>query len=284
MKAIIFGANGQDGFYLGELLRRENVETIKISRSGGDLTGDVADGRFVEKTIRSHQPDFIFHLAANSTTRHEAVFENHQTISTGTINILEAVLRHSQNSKVFLAGSAMQFKNDGAPIDENTPFAPTSAYAVSRIQTVYAARYYRLLGLQIYVGYFFNHDSFLRSERHVNQKIARAAVRKEKIEIGDVSVRKEFNFAGDTIEAVWILVNQNEIDEAVIGSGTAHSIEEWLELCFGIAGGNWRDYISIKKDFQPEYEILVSNPALIKSLGWQPKVGIKDLAKMMMEE
>lgn len=284
MKAVIFGANGQDGFYLAELLRRENVETIKISRFGGDLIGNVADWEFVEKLIRNEKPDYIFHFAANSTTRHEAVFENHEAISTGTINILEAVYRHSPQTRVFLSGSAVQFENDGTPIDENTPFAPLSPYAVSRIQSVYAARYYLSLQLKVYAGYFFNHDSPRRSERHINQKIAAAAKKGERIEIGDVTVKKEFNFAGDVIEAVWRLINQDKIFEAVIGSGTAHSIEEWLELCFGAVNKNWRDCVTIKENFKAEYQILVSNPALINSLGWHPKVDINGLAKMMMEE
>jgi GDPmannose 4,6-dehydratase len=284
MKAIIFGANGQDGFYLAELLRRREVETVKISRSGVNIIGDVADWKFVENVIGQKKPEYIFHLAANSTTRHEAVFENQQAISTGTINILEAVYRHSLQSRVFLSGSALQFENIGEPIDEQTKFAPLSPYAVSRIHSVYAARYYRTLGLKICVGYFFNHDSPRRSEQHVNQKIAAAAKTSKRIEIGDISVKKEFNFAGDTVEAVWKLVNQDEVSEAVIGSGRAHSIEEWLELCFAIAGKNWRDFVTIKKDFKPEYRVLVSNPALISSLGWQPTIDINGLAKMMMEK
>jgi GDPmannose 4,6-dehydratase len=285
MKAIIFGANGQDGFYLAELLQRREVETIKVSRSSGDgLIGDVADWNFVENVIVRNKPKYIFHLAANSTTRHEAVFENHQAISTGTINILEAVYRNGLQSRVFLSGSALQFENLDEPIDEQTKFAPLSTYAVSRIHSVYTARYYRTLGLKVYVGYFFNHDSPRRSERHINQKIAAAAKKGGQIEIGDINVKKEFNFAGDTVAAVWRLVNQDEVSEAVIGSGAAHSIEEWLELCFGIAGKNWRDYVTIKKDFRPEYSVLVSNPALIKSLGWQPKVNINELAKIMMEK
>jgi len=284
MKAVIFGANGQDGFYLAELLRRRNAEIIKISRSRDGLIGDVTHWEFVENIIRQNKPEYIFHLAANSTTRHEAVFENHQTISTGTINILEAVYRQSPQSRVFLSGSAMQFENNGTPIDEHTPFASLSPYAVSRIQSVYAARYYRTLGLKVYVGYFFNHDSPRRTEQHINQKIAIAAKRGRKIEIGDPTVKKEFTFAGDTVKAVWQLVSQDEIYEAVIGSGKAHSVEEWLDLCFASVNKDWRDYVTIKENFKPEYRILISNPALINSLGWEAKIDINNLAKMMMEE
>lgn len=289
MKAIIFGASGQDGFYLRQLLRQQKVETICIARSGDEFTiGDVADWQIVEKAIKQHTSDYIFHLAANSTTRHEAIFDNHAAISTGTFNILEAVYRHSPQSRVFLSGSAVQFENNGTPIDESTPFAPLSPYAVSRIQSVYAGRYYRSLSLKVYVGYFFNHDSPWRTSQHVNQKIALAAKRfalgeDVKLEIGDIKVKKEFNFAGDVVEAVWCLVNQDEVFEVVIGSGKAYSIEAWLELCFASVNLEWRNYVAIKENFKPEYQILACNPTLINSLGWQPKVDINSLAKMMME-
>jgi len=284
MKAIIFGAGGQDGFYLKQLLARENIETICVSRSGGRLTGDVSDWNFVAGLIKTDRPDYIFHLAANSTTEHYALFDNHAAICTGTINILEATHRYSGHSKVFLTGSAMQFENHGEPIDEQTPFAPLSPYAVSRIHSVFAGRYYRSLSLKVYVGYFFNHDSPLRKPAHVNKKIALAARQKESIEIGNIAVRKEFNFAGDIVEAVWRLVNQEDILEAVIGSGRAHSIEEWLELCFRYVDKDWRDYVKIKEGFKAEYQLLVSRPDVIRSLGWRPKTSIEDLAKMMMEE
>lgn len=286
MKAIIFGANGQDGFYLGKILERRQIETVAVSRTRGDATGDAADWDFVEQLIKTVRPAYIFHFAADSTARHEAIFENHRAISTGTINILEAARRHSPESRIFLPGSALQFENLGAPVDENTPFAPTSAYAVARIYSVYAGRYFRSLGLKIYTGYLFNHDSPLRAARHVNQKIALAArnIRPgERLEIGDPSVRKEFNFAADIMQAVWLLVNQERVFEAVIGSGKAHSIREWLELCFALAGKDWREYVEIREDYQPEYKTLVSNPSLIKSLGWEPKTGIKELAEMMVK-
>lgn len=288
MKALIFGASGQDGFYLSDFLRQQNVETSGISRRCGEIIGDVSDWNFVENLIETNRPDYVFHLAANSTIRHNALFENHATISTGTVNILEAVYKHSPKTKIFLSGSAMQFENDGKPIDENTPFAALSPYAVSRIQSVYAGRYYRSLGLKVYAGYFFNHDSPRRTEQHVNQKIVDAAKRiaagsSEKLELGDVTVRKEFVFAGDIVIAVWILINQNKVFEAVIGSGKVYSIENWLELCFALINKNWRDYVILKRGFTPEYRILQSNPTLIKSLGWLPKVEIEELATMMME-
>lgn len=290
MKAIIFGINGQDGFYLNELLQKQKVEVIGVSRSAGQnqwIQGNVKDPEFVQTLIQTLQPDYIFHLAANSTTAHHALFENHESISTGTLNILEACYQHSKHSRIFLSGSAVQFENKGVPINEQTPFASLSPYAVARIQSVYAGRYYRNLGLQVYAGYFFNHDSPLRSDRHVNQKIAAAVSRiakgsNEKIEIGNTRVKKEFNFAGDVVKAIWQLVNQDGIYEAIIGCGKAYSIYDWSKICFGLIGKEPDEYLIEKKDFKPEYNILVSDPRLLFSIGYYPETDIAALAKIMI--
>src|SRR4051812_23432277 len=113
MKAIIFGISGQDGFYLNELLTGHDIEVTGVSRSAGTnfVQGNVQQLDFVTALVTKIQPDYIFHLAANSTTGHEALFENHETISTGTFNILEAVFKFSKHTKVFLSGSAVQFEN-----------------------------------------------------------------------------------------------------------------------------------------------------------------------------
>jgi len=289
MKAMIFGVNGQDGYYLTELLRLNNIEIVGVSPFEDNwIKGDVGDFKFVEALIKSHQPNYIFHFAASSTTHHSALFDNHNAISTGTINILESVKLNCSTAKVFLSGSAMQFKNDGLPIDEKTPFQASSPYSVARIQSVYAGRYYReTFGLQVYVGYFFNHDSPLSAEQHVNQKIVKAVKRiaagsKEKLELGNIDVQKEFNYAGDVVEAVWMLVNQDKVFEAIIGSGKAYSIRDWLEYCFKKTKNNWQDFVEIKQNYIPEYTILVSNPKLIRSIGWQPRVDFYQLADLML--
>ena len=290
MKSIIFGANGQDGYYLNELLTLNKVKVVGISPFGGVwIKGDVADFSFVEDLIKTHQPEYIFHFAAVSSTNHSALFDNHNAISTGTLNILECVKNYSPKSKVFLSGSAMQFKNEGLPIDEKTPFAASSPYSVARIQSVYAGRYYRdTFGLQVYAGYFFNHDSPLRTEQHVNKKITAVVNRiannsNEKLELGNIDVQKEFNYAGDIVEAVWMMINQSKIYEAVIGSGKTYSIKDWTEYCFKKINKNWQDFVFVKKDFIAEYKILVSNPKLVNSIGWQPKVDFYQLADMMMD-
>ena len=126
-------------------VRRESSQS-GVSRSSVQYPGDVSDYAQVEALVRTHQADFVFHLAANSTTHHSALFENHATIVTGTLNVLEAVRLHCPQAKVFITGSGVQFVNRGQPISENDEFHPGSAYAIARIQSVYAARDFRALG------------------------------------------------------------------------------------------------------------------------------------------
>ncbi|MCW3111973.1 MAG: NAD-dependent epimerase/dehydratase family protein [Segetibacter sp.] len=287
MTAIIFGANGQDGYYLKNLLEQEGCSVIGISRSAGFFI-DITKYQDVSDLIKNKTPDYIFHLAANSTTRHDALFENHATISTGTLNILEAVKNFSPSTRVFISGSGLQFKNGNKPIKETDEFEARDAYSVSRIHSVYAARYYRSFGLKVYVGYFFNHDSPGRTERHMAKKITAAAKRiaegsLEKLEIGDISVIKEWTYAGDVVKGIWTLINQDDVLEANIASGRGYSIEQWLEVCFTFIGKDWRQYVLLKNDFKAEYSQLVADPSLIFSLGWKPEVSFKQLAEMMMQ-
>jgi GDPmannose 4,6-dehydratase len=288
MKAIIFGANGQDGFYLSSLLEEKGIAVIGVSRSGSFLKTNIASFTEVAELIKTTVPDFIFHLAANSTTRHDAIFENHDTISTGTFNILEAVRLHTPNTKVFISGSGLQFENKNLPIKEADAFEARDAYSVSRIQSVYAARYFRMLGVNVYVGYFFNHDSPRRYERHMAQKIAATAVRiangsNEKLEIGDMAVIKEWTYAGDVVEGIWLLVNQDNVFEANISSGLGYSILDWVKECFSLIGKDYHDFVIERNDFKAEYRQLVSDATLITSMGFVPKVSFEALAKMMVD-
>jgi len=289
-KALIFGANGQDGFYLSELLLLNNIEVISISRTSGSILGDVADFGFVENIIKEQHPNYVFHFAANSTTKHTALLENHASISSGTLNILEAVKKHSSDAKVFISGSAMQFKNDGFPINENTPFEASSAYSAERIYSVYLSRYYRnFFNIKTYVGYLFNHDSPFRSENHINQKIIKSAINiangsKEKLIIGDFDVKKEFNYAGDIVNAIWKLVSQNDISEIVIGSGTAFSIQTWIEYCFKMVGLKWEEHVVKDEKFIADYKVLVSDPTLLRSIGYKPSKDIFQLADIMLNQ
>lgn len=286
--ALIFGSNGQDGFYLNKLLSNNGIKVYNISRKNSEIIGNVSDYNFVEKIVKEVNPDFIFHFAATSKTSHEFIFENHNSISLGTINILESVKIHCNNTKVFISGSALQFKNIGNPIDELSDFDPSSAYSTSRIHSVYSARYYReKFNLKVYVGYFFNHDSPLRSINHVNQKIVNACVNiskgnENKLILGDINIKKEFSFAGDIVEAVWLFVSQNSVFETVIGSGIAYSIIDWLELCFSRFNLNWKDFVIIDNSLKNDNLTLVSNPKTINKLGWKQKITINQLANIMI--
>ncbi len=288
MKALIFGAAGQDGQYMGRLLDERRIRWLGVARQSGFLQGDVADGEFVSRVIAEYRPTHIFHFAAKSTTRHEVLVENHRAITTGTVNILEAARLFSPTARVFLSGSALQLKNIGLPIDETAAPDPSSAYATARIHSLFCARYFRRqFGMLVYFGYFFNHDSELRGPQHINRLIIDVANRiavgsDEKLTIGDPTVRKEFNYAGDMMRAVWTLVNQDRLFEVVLGSGEAHSLQEWIDYCFDRLGLVARDHVVADETFRADYPILVSNPALIRSLGWAPTMGFHKLADMMM--
>jgi len=287
-KAIIFGGSGQTGTYLDKVLRGRGNTVIKTSRTSSLHPLDIADFGAVETLIAAQRPDLIFHLAARSSTRHEAIFDNHNAIATGTLNVLEAAQRHAPNARIFITGSGLQFVNVGKPIDEETPFEASSPYAVARIHSVYAARYYRRLGLATYVGYLFHHESPLRPLTHISQKVVRAACTilsgtETKLDLGDLNVSKEWTYAGDVAEAIATLLEQEKVFEAVIGSGEAYTIEQWVETCFSAVGLDWRRHVSVIPGFTPEYKSLVSNPQRIFALGWKPKTTFIELAKLMIE-
>ena len=252
MKAIIFGASGQDGHYLSALLKEKGYNVVGITRQSNSLT-EISDYTSVDELIKQHKPAFVFHLAANSTTSHEALFENHATIATGTLNILEAVKRNSPITKVFISGSGLQFKNDGNPIKETDPFEARDAYSVSRIQSVSEA------AKRIAVG--------------SNEKLA----------IGDIDAVKEYTYAGDIVRGIWAIVNQDKVFEANISSGEGYSIKEWLEQCFSLVSKDWQEYVVANPDFVSGHKQLVSDPTLIFSLGWRPEVSFEELAKLMMK-
>src|SRR6188474_3495759 len=148
MIVIIFGSSGQDGFYLTDMLQQKGYDVIGVSRKQENGNTDITIYDSVAELIKNNLPKYIFHFAANSTTRHDALFENHETISTGTLNILESVRKYVPVCKVFITGSGVLFRNMGLPIKETDEFQANNAYAVARIQSVYAARYFRDLGIK----------------------------------------------------------------------------------------------------------------------------------------
>ncbi|MEP7268333.1 MAG: GDP-mannose 4,6-dehydratase [Saprospiraceae bacterium] len=285
-KAIIFGINGQDGFYLKNKLLYEKIEVIGVSRSNATIIGSVNDARLVKTLIKENKPDYIFHLAAVSQTSHELLLEHQETILKGTLNILENSWIHSPASKIFISGSGLQFINTGKPISEFDPFEAKDSYSLARIQSAYATRYYKNKGLNTYIGYFFNHDSPLRSEKHLNQFIVQTAMRLEnkidkRLTIRDPQYMKEFLFAGDAMDAVLTFVNQNDISEVVIGSGLAYKVLDWIKICFDYFNLELENYLE-SENIESNPNILVSDPKTIFSLGWRPKVNIEELALLMI--
>lgn len=287
MKAIIFGADGQDGHYLSRLLEKNGLSVMGISPVNAESTANITNLDSVTRLVKNLQPAFIFHLAAFSNTKHDSIFINHEVISTGTLNILEAVKRAGSHTKVFISGSGLQFRNEDRPIKETDPFEAMDAYSLSRIHSVYTARYFRTLGINVYVGYFFNHDSPLRTPDHMTKKIADAVKRikmgsEEKIEIGDLDAVKEYGYAGDIVNGIWTLVNQHDVLEANIATGEGYSIRDWLQACFATAGKDWKDHTIEKPGFISPYKQLVADPSLVFSLGWKPAVSFEQLAQLMM--
>jgi GDPmannose 4,6-dehydratase len=287
--AIIFGASGQDGRYLCALLRERGMRTIGVARSSGDWTrGDVRDRGFVEDIIRSTAPTHIFQLAANSTTTHAALFENHDTIATGALAVLEAASRHAPDAKVFIAGSGLQFANTGAPIKETDEFDVGSAYALARVESVYAARYFRRLGLKAYVGYLFHHDSPLRRGQYVSKQVIEGLKRirqgeTDVLAVADQTVRREWVFAEDVARGMLALVDQESAFEATIGSGEARSIAQWIQACAAVLLLDEREFSVVEEpEFVPPFSVLVSDPSTMRSLGWKPRVGFEELAATMV--
>lgn len=286
--ALIFGASGQDGVYMARLCRSKGITPIGIARRPGfNIQGSVSDTKLVEALVQNHKPGFIFHFAANSTTRHDALFENHETISTGTLNILESVKKYSPTTRVLITGSGVQFKNTGEPISEKSEFEAWNAYAVSRIQSVYAARYFRQLGMKVYVAYLFHHESPFRQDHHVSKIICNQISdildgKILKLKLGDPYVKKEWGFAGDIVDGIFTLVNQDIVFEACVGTGVEQSIYDFLSICFDLVDLSLQRNFECKDFYASQYARLVSCPKIIESLGWKSKTDLRDLAKMML--
>lgn len=276
MKAVVTGSDGQDAQFLIPLLQHHGYGVIAIGRS-------LTTTSFPRAAVwMRERPEYVFHLAATSSTEHDAASENHDTIGGGTLNILEAAWNHSKETKIFVAGSGLQFVNRSLPIRETDEFSHASHYACARNYSTLLCRYYRDKGLRIWNGFLFNHESPYRKARHMSQRIARAAALKTEIQVGSLAVEKEWTFAADTVEAIWSLVNQDEIFEANIATGIPKSIGEYADACFAAVGLSAREFVSEKKGFVPEYRSLFGEPSRILSTGWRPKVDFTDLASIMV--
>ncbi|MBT7901352.1 MAG: NAD-dependent epimerase/dehydratase family protein [Candidatus Marinimicrobia bacterium] len=288
--AVIFGGGGQDGFFLNKLLLSLDYQVIvfthKDGKAGASL--DVSDFDGVKTALIKYRPEIIFHLAARSSTRHEFILENHKAIVDGALAILEAVDRHIPNSKVFIASSALIFKNEGVPINENNELITDTAYSLARVEALHIARYYRMRGRKVYVGFLFNHESHMRPAHSVVREVARGVVDihfglHESLSVGNAGVIKEWMWAGDAVDAIFSLVDQNDIFEACIGDGIGRSVHDYAIACCEVVGISLEEHIIEIPNYEAEYSALVSDSKKISSLGWTPKFNMKSLAKKMIE-
>jgi len=288
-RAVIFGGGGQDGVFLHELLLSLGHEVRVFTHSDSEIGPglDVADFNGVETVLKLYRPDFIFHLAARSSTRHEFILDNHRAIVDGTLAVMESVDRHLPGSKVFLASSALVFKNEGGPITEDDKLVTDTAYAMARVEALQIARYYRQRGRNVYVGFLFNHESPLRPPTSVARQIATNVVEihqglTKSLSIGNSNVIKEWTWAGDIVKAIVYFLNQQDVFEVCIGDGTGKTIKDYALACCEVLDISLTDVLVESSDYKVEYPILVNGSPIIRSFGWEPDVDINNLAKRMI--
>jgi|SRR3990167_3068027 len=299
-KALIFGITGQDGSYLAEFLLRKGYEvhgtvrrssTTNLSRINSivDIVHlvcvDITDGNSVYGAIHSIEPDEIYNLAAQSFvpvswTNPLLTF---QVNVMGVINILEVVKEMSFGPKVYQASSSEMCGNS------HNSFEPCSPYGVSKLASHWLVKDYReKYDMFACSGICFNHESPRRSGEFVTQKIAKYVKVSDfsiKLKLGNLESRRDWGFAGDYVEAMWLMLQQDKPDDYVIATGISHTVAQFCEEAFRLKGiENWRNYVEEDHKFVRKNEVynLVGNNSMIRGIGWEPKVSFKELVKMMV--
>ena len=273
-KAIIFGANGQDGHFLSKILEKHNYHVIRTSRTD-KLCQKVSVENFsaVIKIIEKNNPSLIFNLAATSSTAHEHIFNHIDTIIRGTVNILEACLRVKSKSKIFIAGSGLQFLNNSRRIKKTCKLSHASVYACARNSALFFARYYRSLGLKVFYGYLFNHESSKRAKSHLTWELfnnaKEYAEKKIKyIPIIDESTRKEWSHAEDTCEQIYKFVSTDTASDEIIGSGEGIQIKKFIEAavkCFLMNKKSTKIKFKRYRKKRADYKCLISGAHQFKT-------------------
>ncbi|WP_457637189.1 GDP-mannose 4,6-dehydratase [Oceanithermus sp.] len=319
-KALITGITGQDGAYLTELLLAKEYEVHGIIRRTSTFNtdridhlyrdphepgvrlylhyGDLTDGTGLRRILEKVQPDEIYNLGAQSHVK--VSFDQPEytadVVATGTLRLLEALRDYMQISgravRFYQAGSSEMFGAAPPPQNEKTPFYPRSPYAVAKVAAYwYAVNYREAYGMFIANGILFNHESPLRGETFVTRKITRAAGRiklglQNKLYLGNLDAKRDWGFAGDYVEAMWQMLQQDEPGDFVVATGESYSVREFLELAFSFLDLDWRDYVEIDpRYFRPsEVDYLLGDPKKAnEQLGWKPKVEFKELVHMMVD-
>lgn len=316
-KALITGITGQDGSYLAELLldkgyevhgtirRASSFNTARIDHLYTDPHingvrlflhyGDIADSTNLIKLLYRIQPDEIYHLAAQSHVRVSFDIPEYtgDVTGLGTIRILEAIRETGLKSKFYQASSSEMFgKVRETPQNELTPFYPRSPYGAAKVYAYWATVNYReAYGMFAANGILFNHESPRRGETFVTRKITRAVARikanlQDKLYLGNLDAKRDWGYAKEYVEAMWLMLQQDKPDDYVIATGETHSVSEFLTEAFSCADLDWRDYVEMDpKYLRPsEVELLVGDASKArKTLGWEPKVTFKDLVRLMVD-
>jgi len=315
-KVLITGITGQDGSYLAELLlkkgyrvwglvrRSSSFHTGRIEHLYKDpherpklrlIYGDLTDGGSLSNIINDVKPDEVYNLGAQSHVRvsFDTPIYTVNTDALGTLRLLEAIRSSSKPPKFYQASSSEMYgKVAEMPQTEKTPFYPRSPYGCAKVYSFWQTVNYReAYGLFACNGILFNHESPRRGETFVTRKITRAATRiklglQEKLYLGNLDARRDWGFAGDFVEAMWLILQQDKPDDYVIATGEMHSVREFLDEVFGYLDMDWQKYVEIDpRYFRPaEVDILLGDSSKArKVLNWQPKVTFKALAKMMTD-
>ncbi|OGX35496.1 MAG: GDP-mannose 4,6-dehydratase, partial [Omnitrophica WOR_2 bacterium RIFCSPHIGHO2_02_FULL_52_10] len=317
-KAFITGITGQDGSYLAELLLGKNYEVYGLIRRSSSFNtsrinhiyqdphepdlriklvyGDLNDASSLNQIIKTIEPDEVYNLGAQSHVRVSFDIPEYtaETVAVGTIRLLEAIRESGIQTKFYQASSSEMFGNTKHwPQNEQTPFYPRSPYAAAKVYAYWAAVNYReAYGMFACNGILFNHESPRRGETFVTRKITMALARikhgvQEKLFLGNLDAKRDWGFAGDYVEAIWLMLQQAQPEDYVIATGEAHSVKEFLAEAFGYAGLEWEKYVEIdKRYFRPtEVDYLLGDSSKAKKhLKWKPKVGFKALVRMMVDE
>jgi len=311
-KALICGISGQDGSYLAKLLLDKGYEVYGTARDAqmsafGNLVRlgirdlvqldsmALNDFRSVLQVISRVKPDELYNLAGQSSVglSFQQPVETLESISVGVLNLLEAIRFIGLPIRFYNAGSSECFGDtQGAPAEETTPFHPRSPYAVAKAAAFWElANYREAYGLFALTGILFNHESPLRPERFVTRKIVTTACRitsgsEERLHLGNISIARDWGWAPEYVEAMWLMLQQETPDDFVIATGETHSLEEFVAEAFNCVGLNWREHVVTDPSlFRPtEISIGKGNPAKAeKVLGWKARYRMRDVVRMMTE-
>ncbi len=309
-RALVTGITGQDGSYLAELLlekdyevfgmvRRSSVEKFDriehIKESITLLQGDLSDQSSLDEAVRESEPDEVYNLAAQSfvpTSWNQATLTGEVT-GLGATRLLEAVRKFRPEARYYQASSSEMFgKVLEVPQTEKTPFYPRSPYGCSKVYAHHLTINYReSYDLYACSGILFNHESPRRGYEFVTRKITDTAARiklglAKELRLGNLDAKRDWGYAGDYVEAMWLMLQQEEAEDFVISTGSTHSVKQCVETTFALLDLDWKDYVVMDERFKrpAEVDLLVGDSTKAKEkLGWEPKVSFEELIDMMLQ-